>query len=74
MRSLGEPIKEGYRGDHEYGTAWAVYPPEITDKEIENAVEWWPYSRGPGYDYARKPFISRTKTRVLVTQTCGRDI
>jgi hypothetical protein len=39
MRSLGEPLKEGYRGDREYGTDWAVYPPEITDKEIENAVE-----------------------------------
>lgn len=60
--------------------AWALFPPSMTDDEIETYcnrdLDWDldGYYSYPGGFFANQGSFRRTKTRTLVTQYCGYDI
>lgn len=60
------------------GIRWLVLLPDETacmsDLDLISNLGWVPYYRGPGYEFARRAFVRRTNTRVLVTQFVGRDV
>ena len=66
-------VAEGYKGDSEEGEEWVLFEPDVTD---EMALSHFSkeYYNGVGQPFGMEPCLTRTKTRVLVTQSVGLDI
>lgn len=66
--------KPGDEGDG--GVTWVLLKsmPSISDAEILESLEMFRYYGGPGQPFTHTPTVTRSKTRVLVTQCFGLDI
>lgn len=53
---------------------WLLEPTCLSDDEIVAALSVEGYYGGPGRSFAHNPFVSRSRSRVLVTQSGGYDI
>lgn len=51
-----------------------VVPEWVSDTELTDALEMGPSRRGPGQPFSSRPYVLRTRTRTLVSQSGGWDI
>lgn len=68
------PYREGckYTSDlRESWIIWALYKYPMDPAALDDFDE---FRGGAGQEYARRPWIRRVNSRVLVMQSCGRDI
>jgi hypothetical protein len=79
MQTQIKHTREGckYLGEgQESWIEWAVYPPTLTDDDIEflREEDWFPFYSGPGGPFRHRASVQRTKHLVLFTARGGLDI